>query len=287
MFLLKRSTLPPITMEVENGGLEDDWLVSKGAIFHFHDYGRKGKCHFSKVFEVGQLAIDLYRFLIVSSFYLSFANLEMSEVRFWLHYPRNKSCRDGFFTSANKGSEKKYTCCTLIAHMDVSKNRGGKTAQNGWFFSWKTLLKWMIWGYPYFWKHPYCSVSNISYLQQLIWNYHTTPHTNRQSFTLQGTNITYPHTSYQHFWVNVNFPFSRLVGISFLFPGVRNIEFVVPKHPPTKTGTPRLGFPNSQPATQDRAQDTIWAVWQTTSRGHTSLRFGIGDLPKTYPKSNT
>ena len=20
--------------------------------------------------------------------------------------------------------------------------------------SWKTLLKWMIWGYPYFWKHP-------------------------------------------------------------------------------------------------------------------------------------
>ena len=25
--------------------------------------------------------------------------------------------------------------------------------QNGWFISWKTLLKWMIWGYPYFWKH--------------------------------------------------------------------------------------------------------------------------------------
>ena len=20
---------------------------------------------------------------------------------------------------------------------------------------WKTLLKWMIWGYHYFWKHPY------------------------------------------------------------------------------------------------------------------------------------
>ena len=29
-------------LEVENGGLEDDWLVSKEAIFHFHDYGRKG-----------------------------------------------------------------------------------------------------------------------------------------------------------------------------------------------------------------------------------------------------
>ena len=35
------TTLPPTIMEVENGGLEDDWLVSKGAIFHFHDYGRK------------------------------------------------------------------------------------------------------------------------------------------------------------------------------------------------------------------------------------------------------
>ena len=30
--------------------------------------------------------------------------------------------------------------------------------RNGWFIMeniWKTLLKWMIWGYPYFWKHPY------------------------------------------------------------------------------------------------------------------------------------
>ena len=27
--------------------------------------------------------------------------------------------------------------------------------QNGWFIKWKTLLKWMIWGYHYFWKHPY------------------------------------------------------------------------------------------------------------------------------------
>jgi len=23
---------------------------------------------------------------------------------------------------------------------------------------WKSLLKWMIWGYPYFWKHPYVSI---------------------------------------------------------------------------------------------------------------------------------
>ena len=29
--------------------------------------------------------------------------------------------------------------------------------QNGWFRmeNRKTLLKWMIWGHPYFWKHPY------------------------------------------------------------------------------------------------------------------------------------
>ena len=37
-------------------------------------------------------------------------------------------------------------------HMDVSKNRG---TQNGWWKEWNTLLKWMIWGYHYFWKHPY------------------------------------------------------------------------------------------------------------------------------------
>ncbi len=35
-------TLPPIIMEVENGVLEDVWLVSKWAIFHFHAFGRKG-----------------------------------------------------------------------------------------------------------------------------------------------------------------------------------------------------------------------------------------------------
>ena len=27
-------------MEVENGGLEDDFGLLLGAIFHFHDYGR-------------------------------------------------------------------------------------------------------------------------------------------------------------------------------------------------------------------------------------------------------
>ena len=32
---------------------------------------------------------------------------------------------------------------------------GGKTPKMDGL-KWKTLLKWMIWGYHYFWKHPYC-----------------------------------------------------------------------------------------------------------------------------------
>ena len=35
--------------------------------------------------------------------------------------------------------------------MDVSKNRG---TPKWMVYNGKTLLKWMIWGYPYFWKHP-------------------------------------------------------------------------------------------------------------------------------------
>ena len=41
--------------------------------------------------------------------------------------------------------------------MDVEPKIGFFSPRNGWFISWKTLLKWMIWGYPYFWKHPYYS----------------------------------------------------------------------------------------------------------------------------------
>ena len=37
-------------------------------------------------------------------------------------------------------------------NMGVSKNRG-TLKMNG--LKWKTLLKWMIWEYPYFRKHPY------------------------------------------------------------------------------------------------------------------------------------
>ena len=41
----------------------------------------------------------------------------------------------------------------LCFHVGVEPKIGGKP-QNGWFISWKTLLKWMIWWYHYFWKHP-------------------------------------------------------------------------------------------------------------------------------------
>ncbi len=34
---------------------------------------------------------------------------------------------------------------------------------------WKTLLKWMIWGYPYFWKHP-----NVQKSVMHIWNWFET-----------------------------------------------------------------------------------------------------------------
>ena len=34
--------------------------------------------------------------------------------------------------------------------------------QNGWLISWKTLLKWMIWGYHYFWKHPYFPIEKVN-----------------------------------------------------------------------------------------------------------------------------
>ena len=36
--------------------------------------------------------------------------------------------------------------------------------QNGLFISWKTLLKWMIWEYHYFWKHQYVHVLRKGFL---------------------------------------------------------------------------------------------------------------------------
>ena len=38
----------------------------------------------------------------------------------------------------------------------LNQKIGGVYTQNGWFISWKTLWKWMIWEFsPYFWKHPH------------------------------------------------------------------------------------------------------------------------------------
>ena len=41
---------------------------------------------------------------------------------------------------------------TSSHHIGVSKNRG---IPKWMVYNGKTLLKWMIWGYHYFWKHPY------------------------------------------------------------------------------------------------------------------------------------
>ena len=46
----------------------------------------------------------------------------------------------------------------------------------GWLIiSWKTLLKWMIWGYAQFWKHPFSTMVKITsffhhHLGEHVWN---------------------------------------------------------------------------------------------------------------------
>ena len=54
----------------------------------------------------------------------------------------------------------------FIHVMGVSKNRGTRVYTPKWMVyngKPKTLLKWMIWGYPYFWKHPYGCSKNDSF----------------------------------------------------------------------------------------------------------------------------
>ena len=48
--------------------------------------------------------------------------------------------------------ELKIAVCRL--DMDVSENRG---TPKWMVYNGKTPLKWMIWGYPYFWKYPHCA----------------------------------------------------------------------------------------------------------------------------------
>ena len=50
-------------------------------------------------------------------------------------------------------------------HMGVNP-KIGVGPQNGWWKKRKTLLKLVIWGYPYFWKHLYCT--NMLYNMHLL-----------------------------------------------------------------------------------------------------------------------
>ena len=51
-------------------------------------------------------------------------------------------------------TEQKLVFSVQINNLDVSKNRGKNPEMDG-ENNGKTLLKWMIWGYHYFWKHPF------------------------------------------------------------------------------------------------------------------------------------
>ena len=53
-------------------------------------------------------------------------------------------------------------CWSLVFwDMDVSENsENTRVPQNGWFIM-ETLLKWIIWGYHYFRKHPYEGAGSV------------------------------------------------------------------------------------------------------------------------------
>ncbi len=79
-------------------------------------------------------------------------------------------CWVGFCTTLEQSRESK--CCQNV--FEVFKwnpfgcfQKWGYPKMDG--LSWKTLLKWMIWGYPYFWKHPFSYGSDLG----CHWN-HTT-----------------------------------------------------------------------------------------------------------------
>ena len=74
----------------------------------------------------------------------------------------------------------------IYIYMGVSKNRG---TPKWMVYNGKTLLKWMIWGYPYLWKHPYIHIYTICFQ-----NYKTdefgkyfVPHHSGQSINWQHT----------------------------------------------------------------------------------------------------
>ena len=78
---------------------------------------------------------------------------------------------------------------------------GGFDPQNGWFISWKTLLKWMILGgfyHPYFWKHPYADHSNHPTCQ-------TPPSTNSPLNHLQRISTRIQWQNPRNFYLKVLF----------------------------------------------------------------------------------
>ena len=108
-----------------------------------------------------------------------------------------------FFGSWDSGSE----ICWTFNIWVFPKIRG--TPQNGWFISWKTLLKWMIWRYPYFWKHPYIQVFfsgppqkkiNSSLFFLACWSYSKKKHCAVENFMIK------------HKWNGQHFVFNHLMG---------------------------------------------------------------------------
>ena len=51
--------------------------------------------------------------------------------------------------------------------MGVSKNRGNTPKMDGLFHG-NPMNKWMIWGYHYFWKHPYILIKNNIHLGRVF-----------------------------------------------------------------------------------------------------------------------
>ena len=75
----------------------------------------------------------------------------MACYRWWLNHPFEN------ILYSQIGSFTIFFGVKLVKHMDVSKNRGENPKMDG--LQWNTILKWMIWGYHYFPKHPWSKVA--------------------------------------------------------------------------------------------------------------------------------
>ena len=81
---------------------------------------------------------------------------------------RTRNCQLRF-TSKPGWFEPPSPCCNPLLvpfrigkmDMDVSQNRG-KTTQNGWFISWKTLLKWMIWRFSHIFGNTHIQAAKMT-----------------------------------------------------------------------------------------------------------------------------